>query len=161
MQFTGCDYGNDMRNAICVARNVLTWVALLFILYTVDKYRPLQKQSNNPLILWFVRNYFTYVRVEISDSYNRNNRHPTGYWILRRHTFWNWLTSFQFFDVNKRNLVFFTILQRTCLIRVAITKLIGYLYCPEYILSRKRNESRHPQYALYLYIELFNYPRVN
>ena len=24
MQLTGCDYGNDMRNAICVERNVLT-----------------------------------------------------------------------------------------------------------------------------------------
>ena len=23
VQSTGCDYGNDMRNAICVARNVL------------------------------------------------------------------------------------------------------------------------------------------
>ena len=31
MQLTGCDYGNEMRNAIRVARNVLTSVALLFI----------------------------------------------------------------------------------------------------------------------------------
>ena len=35
MQLTGCDYGNDMRNAICVTRNALT--CLLFILYTVTQ----------------------------------------------------------------------------------------------------------------------------
>ena len=30
-QLTGCDYGNDMRNAMRVKRSVLTWVTLLFI----------------------------------------------------------------------------------------------------------------------------------
>ena len=35
MQLTGCDYGNDMRNAICVERNVLKSMVLLFIPYTV------------------------------------------------------------------------------------------------------------------------------
>ena len=34
-KLTGCDYGNDMRDATCVERNVLTRVALLFIPYTV------------------------------------------------------------------------------------------------------------------------------
>ena len=35
MQLTDCDYGNDMRNAICVERNVLKSMVLLFIPYTV------------------------------------------------------------------------------------------------------------------------------
>ena len=35
MQLTDCDYGNDMRNKKCVEQNVLIWVALQFIPYTV------------------------------------------------------------------------------------------------------------------------------
>ena len=35
MQLTGCDYGNDMRNAMYVEQIVLTWVDLLFIPHIV------------------------------------------------------------------------------------------------------------------------------